>query len=338
MTTPASPLPPPPKMLQVEVTGACNLRCPMCLVRYRPPLARSAASMSLERFGQLLDEIPGLTDVTLQGLGEPLLAPDIVGMVRLAASRGITVGFNTNATLLTRARAEELVDAGVGWLCISLDGAHAETYEAIRDGARFARVAANVRTLVEVVARAGRGTPDLSLVFVAMRRNLAELPAVVRLAGEWGVPTVSVQNLSHSFADAADESYVEIRGYTSREALWSEGSERGLIDAVFAEARQAATSTGVRLNLPALDERPGPRQPGTPGCDWPWRAAYVNHDGGMQPCCMVMGADRASFGNAFTDGFAPVWSGESARTFRGALLGDEPPAVCDGCSLYRGVF
>ena len=52
-----------------------------------------------------------------------------------SASRGIRVGFNTNATLLTRARAERLVVAGLDWLCISLDGATAATYESIRDGA-----------------------------------------------------------------------------------------------------------------------------------------------------------------------------------------------------------
>lgn len=29
------PVPPLPRELQIEVTGACNLACRMCLVRYR---------------------------------------------------------------------------------------------------------------------------------------------------------------------------------------------------------------------------------------------------------------------------------------------------------------
>ena len=94
--------PPLPTELQVEVTAACNLRCRMCLVRYRPPFNRVTGSMTAERFARLLDELPTVRRVTLQGLGEPLLAPDLFDMIRIARSRGVDVGFNTNATLLTR--------------------------------------------------------------------------------------------------------------------------------------------------------------------------------------------------------------------------------------------
>jgi hypothetical protein len=38
-------------------------------------------------------------------------------------------------------------------------------------------------------------------------------------------------------------------------------------------------------------------------------------------------------------GFATMWHGEGYRGFRERLLtGDDPPEVCRGCSLYRGVF
>lgn len=96
--------------------------------------------MSLATFERLLAELPDLAEVVLQGLGEPLLTPDQVPMVRVATERGEAVGFNTNATLLTPRRARELVEAGLDWLCISLDRANAPTYEAIRDGATFDRV------------------------------------------------------------------------------------------------------------------------------------------------------------------------------------------------------
>ena len=59
--------PPLPRALQVEVTGACNLRCAMCLVRYREPLDRRVASLSFERFKALVDALPDLETVTLQG-------------------------------------------------------------------------------------------------------------------------------------------------------------------------------------------------------------------------------------------------------------------------------
>ncbi|HEX9995088.1 MAG TPA: radical SAM protein [Acidimicrobiales bacterium] len=334
----AWPLAPPlPGELQVEVTAACNLRCPMCLVRYRPPLDRVRHSLPLERFRALVEANPDVRRITLQGLGEPLLTPNLLDMVELAASRGIEVGFNTNATLLTRERAERLVRAGLAWLHVSFDGATKATYEAIRDGARFERVVANVAGLVEVKRRLGGDRPWVRLVFVAMRRNVAELPGVVRIAAETGVNEVWVQHLSHSFDDtdgSGDGAYVEIRRYTAAEALWDAAP------APFAEAREVAEALGVALRLPPIgdDPPPAPRRPGEPGCDWPWRSGYVTHDGTLQPCCMVMGADRAPLGHLDATSFAEAWAGEPYRRFREALLGDEPPEVCRGCSMYHHRF
>jgi radical SAM protein with 4Fe4S-binding SPASM domain len=310
----------------------------MCLVRYRPTLGRHSASLPLARFEALLDALPTVDEVTLQGLGEPLLAPDLLAMVRLAKQRGTTVGFNTNATKLTPERAEELVAAGLDWLVVSLDGATAATYEAIRDGARFEHVVANVAGLVAAKRAAGAEHPDLAFAFVAMRRNLAELPALVRLAAELGVPTVKVQNLSHDFGDVTGaEAYVAIRGYTEREALWRGGDE-ARVAATFAEAKAVAAATGVVLHLPAPPDSPHRRAAGAPGCSWPWDELYVTHDGTVQPCCMVMGTDRAAWGSTATASPAAIWSGDEAVAFRRALLTDEPPRVCRGCSLYRGVF
>src|SRR5581483_1949154 len=188
LPAPGAPLrPDAPVELQLEVTAACNLRCAMCLVAYRPALDRVHGSMSLATFRRVVDAVPGLRKLTLQGLGEPLLAPDLPAMVEYAGAHGIQVGFNTNGTLLTRARAERLVRAGLDWLHVSLDGATAATYEGIRAGADFARVRDNVRGLVHLMRELGASRPRLSLVFVAMRRNVAELPAVVALADAWGV-------------------------------------------------------------------------------------------------------------------------------------------------------
>jgi MoaA/NifB/PqqE/SkfB family radical SAM enzyme len=332
--------PPLPRELQVEVTGACNLRCRMCLVRYRPALDRVADSMCLHTFRGLVDAVPHLERVTLQGLGEPLMAPDLVAMVAHASARGIDVGFNTNATLLTRAKANELIDAGLAWLHVSVDGATPATYEAIRGRAAFEAVGRNTAALVDVMRERGATRPAVQVVFVAQRSNLHELPALVELVHRWGVPELRVQNLSHDFGDTDPTGeYRAIREYAAAEALWR-GADRDVAD-VFGEARRRADALGVRLRLPATDPdapEDGARGGGGPGCDWPWRSAYVTHDARVQPCCMVMGSDRAVLGDLSQDDFADVWHGPAYRDFRARLLTDEPPRVCRGCSLYRGVF
>lgn len=67
-------VPPLPRRLQVEVTSACNLRCATCLVRYRPPVNKLAGALDEGLFRRLVDDLSELEDLTLQGLGEPILA------------------------------------------------------------------------------------------------------------------------------------------------------------------------------------------------------------------------------------------------------------------------
>ena len=325
------PCPPLPEALQVEVTSACNLRCAMCLVRYRPPVNKLTGAMPMAMFRRLIDDLPGLRQLTLQGLGEPLLAPDLLAMIRHAKQRGVRVGFNSNATLLNARRAADLVDSGVDWLHVSLDGADAGTFEAIRDGASFDTVVSNLAGLAAAKRAAGSATPWIRVVFVAIRRNVAQLPDLVALLGRIGISELRVQNLSHTFGDTDPSgAYREIRDYTADEALWT-GEDRAAADAAFAAARRAAADHAVILRLPSTGAHPG-------GCTWPWDAAYVTSDGIVQPCCMVMGDDRVSLGRLDEQSFTDIWTGPRYQEFRRRLAGDDPPDVCRGCALYQGTF
>src|SRR4051812_24163519 len=216
--------PPLPEELQIEVTGACNLRCRMCLVRYRAPIDRVSGSMGLESFVALLDDLPMVNRLTLQGLGEPLLAPDFLEMIDAARTRGIEVGFNTNGTLLTLEKCERLVAAAVDWLHVSIDGATPQTFAHVRAGARLERVVTNLETLVAAKRAARADVPRVQVNVVAMNCNVAEIPEIVRLAGHLGVDRCWVQGLAHDFVDTISEpaeraEYLTIREFTASEML-----------------------------------------------------------------------------------------------------------------------
>src|SRR3954464_9648859 len=125
----------------------------MCLVAYRPRLSRSA-SLSIDTVRRLLDDLPSVRRLTLQGLGEPLLAPDLDAIVEEAVSRGIRVGFNTNGTLLTKDRGWALIESGLDWLHVSVDGACSETFASIRRGGHLDTVIANLRQFLHARAAA----------------------------------------------------------------------------------------------------------------------------------------------------------------------------------------
>ncbi|NJN16987.1 MAG: radical SAM protein [Oscillochloris sp.] len=328
-----------PTYIQIEPVGQCNLRCRMCPIQFRsdgspdgPP-----AFMPLATFRNLIDQFTTLGELHLQGLGEPMMHPQFFEMVRYAAQRGIRVTTNTNMTLLSRRRADLCMSAGLDTIHISVDGANADTYEAIRVQSSFARLSRNMDWLLQA-RRAAGGGPKLHMVGVLMRRNLHELPALVRLAHHWEMEELFIQHLCHDFGeDGLPARYRPMRDFVSAETL--AGVDLAPVDAVFAEARAVAAELGLRLRLPNL--RPQPHPPGTRGrerCNWPWSGAYLSYDGQAMPCCMISTPDRGALGNMAEQGVAAVWSGEDYESFRARLDSDNPPEVCRSCALYQGLF
>lgn len=331
---------PLPSYVQIEPVGQCNLRCQMCPIQFRrdgPPYG-PPAFMPFDAFTRLVDELEGLRELHLQGLGEPMMHPRFFDMVAYAAGRGIRVTTNTNLTLLNERRAELCAACGLDCLHVSIDGATAATFERIRVRARFERVLANLRALLDARRRLESERPHLHMVVVAMRSNLHELPALVRLAAEWSIEEVFVQHLCHDFGESSlPAEYRPMREFVQEETLLEEDAAR--IERFFGAARAEAETTGVRLRLPRTRMRVHP--PGTPGpqrCDWPWRGAYVSYQGYAMPCCMVATPDRIHFGNVFEQGLERIWNGAGYAEFRERLSSEEPPEICRSCSVYRGTF
>ena len=76
---PESAVVPLPRQIQIEPVGHCNLQCGMCVIRFRregPPHGPPAL-MEMQVFKDLIDQFWTARELHLQGLGEPLLHPDL---------------------------------------------------------------------------------------------------------------------------------------------------------------------------------------------------------------------------------------------------------------------
>lgn len=329
-----------PRYLQVEPVGQCNLRCRMCPIQFRqdgPPYG-PPAFMDFGLFTRLLDQLPELEELHLQGLGEPMMHPRFFDMVEAGVQRGVRVTTNSNLTLLTDKRAVRCVESGLAVLHGSIDGVTPETYEWVRVRSHFDRVVGNLQRLRATRDALAATTPRLHLVMVLMRRNLDELPTLVRAAADWGADELFAQHLCHDFTeDALPAQYRPMREFVEAQTLLQ--ADDAWVSDVFDEAREAAAATGIRLRLPHV--RPKPYAADTPGrerCDWPWRGGYVSYQGYAMPCCMISTPDRMHMGSVTEMPFERVWNGEAYQSFRSALDSGTPPDICAACSLYRGTF
>jgi MoaA/NifB/PqqE/SkfB family radical SAM enzyme len=129
------------------------------------------------------------------GFGEPLAHPELVNMVARAKSAGARVEMITNGTLLTPEISRQLIAAHLDRLWVSLDGAKPESYADIRLGAELPQVLDNLEAFRSARPPGHRPLPDIGIAFVAMRRNVADVPDLVRLGARLGARHYMITNV-----------------------------------------------------------------------------------------------------------------------------------------------
>ncbi|BCK73599.1 hypothetical protein Sgleb_72920 [Streptomyces glebosus] len=116
------------RYLFVRILEACNADCFMCEFA----LSRDTYRFSLDDFDELLPRAAeaGVGYVRFTG-GEPLMHPDVAELVRRGTAAGMRMSLITNGMMLPR-RIEELADAGLAQVIVSLDGGSATTHDVYR--------------------------------------------------------------------------------------------------------------------------------------------------------------------------------------------------------------
>lgn len=168
-----------------EVTRACALACLHCRADAIPH--RNPFELSTAEGAALIDSIRAFGDppplLVLTG-GDPMRRPDLAELVRHAVTRGLTVALTPSGTAaVTRRRLQELRDAGISRVAVSLDGPDAETHD------RFRGVRGSHAWTMRIIADAtDLGIPLQINTTVArvtlphmgeMARRLRELPVVL---------------------------------------------------------------------------------------------------------------------------------------------------------------
>lgn len=137
--------------LRISVTDRCNIRCFYCMPSEDVQFVHRSKIMSFEeivRFVRLVVPL-GVNKIRLTG-GEPLVRKDLPELVKmLAVIPGIKdIGITTNGILLPQ-YAQQLFDAGLRRINISLDALNATKFKEITRRDDYAKVRAGIRAAHE---------------------------------------------------------------------------------------------------------------------------------------------------------------------------------------------
>jgi radical SAM protein with 4Fe4S-binding SPASM domain len=179
-----------PTQLEFAISNRCNLECVMCNGDFsstirarrerRPPLPSVYGDRFFEQLRPFLEHL----DVARFLGGEPFLVPEYQRIWDLIVETGrpVACDVTTNGTVWTR-RMEATLAALPFSIAVSLDGITRETVEAVRQGAEFDVVMANVDRFAAYCA--DRGTP-FALTYCLMVPNWREFPDFLAFADERG--------------------------------------------------------------------------------------------------------------------------------------------------------
>lgn len=138
-----------PLLVDIELASVCNLKCPMCYTispEFRQKV--NAKLMDFELYKRLIDEIAGhVPAIRLSLRGESFLHKKIIDCIRYAKEKGIgEVSSLTNGAKLTGQFLEDVIDAGIDWITVSIDGI-GETYERIRKPIKFQEILDHIKEI-----------------------------------------------------------------------------------------------------------------------------------------------------------------------------------------------
>lgn len=102
-----------PVLVNLEVIKSCNATCHFCVCW------KMDAGPRLRDYAPVIKKIKPIV-VSING-GEPLLRKDICDIIRQVSENTIHTNMITNAGLLTREKAREVIGAGLDQLTISMD-------------------------------------------------------------------------------------------------------------------------------------------------------------------------------------------------------------------------
>jgi len=178
-----------PLCIDLEVASICDLACPHCFREY---LATPDKIADLEFAKKTIKEAAknGVKSIKFNWRGEPLLNPNLTGLIKFAKDVGIIETIiNTNATNLTEKKSLELINSGLDYMIYSFDGGTKKTYESLRPGRfkknNFDDIVENIKKFKSIRESNNSKFPYTKIQMVLMESNRHEVDSFKELFDDY---------------------------------------------------------------------------------------------------------------------------------------------------------
>lgn len=309
-----------PLYVKIKLIFSCNLKCEMCN-HWR--ITREAP-LSIMRFMEIIDELAelGCQKIHFSG-GEALLRPQLTQLVERASSLGIRVNLTTNGTLVDKAQAKALIEAGLRGVNISIDSPERKTHEQIRGVPGSWKKACQAVRFFRRYAHKGKLTIRINTV--VSRSNYLSLANLPQFVSDLGADVINLIPVDDHCGDHLSLSRRHIAQFNARIApvLAENAARLGLMDQAEPVYIFGNTPTAIKQGRHGkyafgfYDQHP---------CFAPWTHSLIDFNGLVYACCMTR-EQTPPLGDLGAQTFSEIWSGAAYDQLRGQMF----PASLDAC-------
>lgn len=198
-----------PKAVYIETTNYCNASCIMCP---HDNLKRKLEIMSDDTFEKIVSGMRGVdlsnTQLFLHKEGEPLCDKTIeekISYVCEALPDIKEIGINTNAMLMTKDRADKLLQTGLNLIFFSVDGTTSETYDEIRINCRYDVVEKNIEYFLRERQRLGKSNIRVVMQMLLNEKTKSQQKEYIKKWGKYNVEFYFKE--MHCYLDGGNSSF-----------------------------------------------------------------------------------------------------------------------------------
>lgn len=318
------------KLVQIEITSICNLKCKMCpKITDKILSSDSPGPMSDRVWKSILPFAKKAGAIGLTVYGEALTDPDFIPRIKELDSLGIISTFSTNGILISKKIASEL--GALRYLSninISIDSPDPEVYKKVRGG-NLESVWTGVKNLREHTNR----ITISSLLMKSTIGTLPEFPAILSRLGikKWILSPLKtksedlIEEHLH-FAKDVDKTMARIIVETKKEKIKLKLFQKDRTDLEISDSDMAKNSFLTTKNIPEGVTR---------DCIMPWAWPTVNKDGLVFPCCYISDDADAIMGDVTKESLEDIWFGKRFEHFRKNITlseGNSMLACCKTCT------
>lgn len=185
-----------PNQIVIELTNACNLRCPVCPTHFA--MKRARGFMDLGLYKSIIDEFKNKKikpEIVMTFAGEPLLHPEVDKFTKYATENEHKTLISTNATRLSKDLSERLIRAGLSGIHLCLEGITKESHEAYRRGSNFEVVKKNIEDFITIKEKLAVKEPQVVIQTLLTSFSENEVDDIIKWAKDTGANAINFKTL-----------------------------------------------------------------------------------------------------------------------------------------------